>query len=79
MMTFDSMKPSTNGYAPSPQIPSMGGQQQTNPMVSGNSGAVNQQPNPQPNGSPTMPGLFSALQQGGNQGQPTRQFNNQGG
>lgn len=78
MMTFDSQKQNTTGYAPSPQMPSLGGVQQTNPMVSQDPRALNQQPNPQLNSSPTMPGLFGALQPQGTQGQPTKQFNNQG-
>lgn len=70
--------PSSQGYAPASQLPSLPPEMQSNPMVTDPNRALNQQPNPQPNSSPTMPGLFSALQQGGNQGQPMKQFNNQG-
>lgn len=68
-----------NMFAPSSQAPLPQPDYRSNPVVTtDNRSAVNQQPNPQPNSSPTMPGMYAAMQKdvGGSPGMPSNTVEN---
>ena len=62
-----------NMYAPSSQAPLPQPEYRSNPVVTQDSRAVNQQPFPQPNPAPSMPGMYGAMQKnvGGSPGMPS--------